>query len=169
MSLQTSGLLPTEEPTKNFDETCIKLRQNIQGMESAIKVIRAIQIALLVSVVLYVAVGEKVGSVPRLNNPVVFYVLSLVTITIVGVILVVRRTLVLQSAAALAARPNDPATLSRWRAGHIMTFGLSEAIACFGFALRIMGFSLSQVASFYIAGFILLLFFGPRRPEREIA
>src|SRR5882762_3160729 len=127
-------------------------------MDSAIRVVRAIQIAMLVSVVLYVIVGEGIGSVPRLNNPVLFYVLSLVTITIVGVILVVRRTLVLQSAAALATRPNDAATLSRWRAGHIMTYALSEAIAIFGFALRIMGFSLSQVASFYIAGFILLLF-----------
>jgi hypothetical protein len=87
----------------------------------------------------------------------------------VGVILVVRRTLVLQSAVALATRPNDVAALNRWRAGHIMTYALSEAIAIFGFALRIMGFSLSQVASFYIAGFILLLFFGPRRPVREIA
>jgi hypothetical protein len=34
----------------------------------------------------------------------------------------------------------------------------------FGLVLRLIGFSLSQVASFYIAGFILLLFFGPRRP-----
>jgi hypothetical protein len=133
-------------------------------MESAIRVVRAIQIAMLVSVVFYVLVGEGIGAVPHLNDPVLFYVLSLVTITIVGVILVVRRTLVLQSAAALASRPNDAATLGRWRAGHIMTFALSEAIAIFGLVLRILGFSLSQVASFYIAGFILLLFFGPRRP-----
>lgn len=137
-------------------------------MESAIRLIRAVQIALLVSVPLCVGLGEKVGLVSRLNDPVVFYVLSMVTITIVGVILVVRRTLVLQSASALATRPNDVATLGRWRAGHIMTFGLSEAIALFGLTLRLMGFSLSQVASFYIAGFILLLFFGPRRPVREM-
>jgi hypothetical protein len=133
-------------------------------MESAIRVVRAIQIAMLISVGLYVLVGEGVKSVPGLNNPVLFYVLSLVTITIVGVILVVRRTLVLQSAVALALRPNDAATLGRWRAGHILTYALSEAIAIFGLVLRIVGFSLSQVASFYIAGFILLLFFGPRRP-----
>lgn len=139
------------------------------AMESAIKVIRALQIAMLVSVILYVAVGEGIGSVPRLNNPVLFYVLSLVTITIVGVILVVRRTLVLQSAAALANRPNDSATLSRWRAGHIMTYALSEAIAIFGLVLRLIGFSLSQVWSFYIAGFILLLFFGPRRPVSQVS
>ena|SRR6202795_471522 len=123
---------------------------------------------MLLSVALFVLAGELVGSIPRLSNPTLFYALSLATITIVGVILVVRRTLVLQSAAILAGRPNDAATLNRWRAGHVMTYALSEAIAMFGLLLRIIGFSLSQVASFYIAGFILLLFFGPRRPVARV-
>ncbi len=133
-------------------------------MENAIKIIRAIQIAMLLSVAIFVLAGEMVGSIPRLSDPTLFYALSLATITIVGVILVVRRTLVLQSAVTLAARPNDVATLNRWRAGYVLSYALSEAIALFGLILRLIGFSLSQVASFYIAGFILLLFFGPRRP-----
>lgn len=133
-------------------------------MENAIKIVRLIQIAMLLSVGIFVLTGEMVGSIPKLSNPTLFYALSLATITIVGVILVVRRTLVLQSAVTLATRPNDVATLNRWRAGYVMTYALSEAIAMFGLVLRLIGFSLSQVASFYIAGFILLLFFGPRRP-----
>jgi hypothetical protein len=133
-------------------------------MENAIKIVRVIQIAMLLSVGMFVLAGEVVGSIPKLSNPTLFYALSLATITIVGVILVVRRTLVLQSAVTLAVRPNDVATLNRWRAGYVMTYALSEAIAMFGLVLRLIGFSLSQVASFYIAGFILLLFFGPRRP-----
>ncbi len=136
-------------------------------MEQAIKIVRIIQIAMLLSVLLLVVGGEVVGSIPRFSNPTLFYALSLATITIVGVILVVRRTLVLQSANMLAARPNDVATLSRWRAGYVMTYALSEAIAIFGLLLRVIGFSLTQVASFYIAGFILLLFFGPRRPVSQ--
>jgi hypothetical protein len=133
-------------------------------MENAIKVVRIIQIAMLLSVGMFVLAGEMVGSIPKLSDPTLFYALSLATITIVGVILVVRRTLVLQSAVTLATRPNDVATLNRWRAGYVMTYVLSEAIAMFGLVLRLIGFTLSQVASFYIAGFILLLFFGPRRP-----
>jgi len=133
-------------------------------MENAIKIVRLIQIAMLLSVGIFVVAGEMVGSIPKLSNPTLFYALSLATITIVGVILVVRRTLVLQSAVTLATRPNDVATLNRWRAGYVMTYALSEAIAMFGLVLRLIGFSLSQVASFYIAGFILLLFFGPRHP-----
>jgi hypothetical protein len=136
-------------------------------VEAAIKVVRAIQIAMLASVAFFVMAGELVGSIPKLNNPTIFYALSLATITIVGVILVVRRTLVLQSAAALATRPTDAAALNRWRAGYVMTYALSESIALFGLVLRLMGFTLSQVWSFYIAGFILLLFFSPRRPLSE--
>jgi hypothetical protein len=146
-----------------------EIKAELTQVEPAIKVVRAIQIAMLVSVALFVVVGEVVGSIPKLNNPTLFYALSLATITIVGVILVVRRTLVLQSAAALAARPNDVATLGRWRAGYMMTYALSESIALFGFVLRLLGFTLSQVWSFYIAGFILLLFFRPRRPVSEAA
>ena len=138
-------------------------------MDSAIKVVRAIQIAMLVSVALFVVAGEVVGTVPKLSNPAIFYALSLATVTIVGVILVVRRTLVLQSTSMLATRPNDAATLNRWRAGYVMTYALSESIAIFGLVLRLIGFTLSQVWSFYIAAFILLLFFGPRRPLSEVA
>jgi hypothetical protein len=133
-------------------------------MEGSIRLIRALQIAMLSAIVIYVLVGELVGST-RSADPITYYVLSLATITIVGVILVVRRTLVRQSESMLAMRPGDALTLNRWRAGYIMTYALSEAIAMFGLVLRILGFSLSQVLSFYVAGFALLLFFGPRRPR----
>jgi len=138
-------------------------------MDAAIKIVRLIQVAMLVSVALFVVLGEVVGSIPKLSNPTLFYALSLATITIVGVILVVRRTLVLQSATMLASRPNDAASLNRWRAGYVMTYALSESIGLFGLVLRLIGFTLSQVWSFYIAAFILLLFFGPRRPLSEAA
>ena len=136
-------------------------------MDGSVKILRVVQAAMLGAILLYVGIGEVVGSVSRMSNTTMFYVLSMVTVTIVGVILVVRRTLVTQSAMALASRPADVATLGRWRAGYIMTYALSEAIALFGLVLQLTGFTLSQVAPFYLAGFILLLFFGPRRPVNE--
>lgn len=137
-------------------------------MDASVKILRAIQIAMLVSIVLYVLIGQRVGSAPKLNDPTIFYALSMATVTMVGVILVVRRTLVAHSTGILRERPNDGATLGRWRAGYVMTYALSESIALFGLVLRMIGFSLSQVAPFYIAGFILLLFFGPRRPAPSL-
>jgi len=133
-------------------------------MDGSVKLVRVLQIAMLGAILLFVGVGEAVGSVSHINNMTMFYVLSMVTVTIVGVILVVRRTLVTQSANALALRPADAPTLGRWRAGYIMTYALSEAIALFGVVLRLTGFTFSQVVPFYVAGFTLLLFFGPRRP-----
>lgn len=138
-------------------------------MDASVKMLRVIQVAMLASIVLYVVIGERLGMVPRLSDPTMFYVLSMATVTIVGVILVVRRTLVAQSSGILRSRPNDAATLGRWRAGYVLTYALSEAIALFGLVLRMIGFSLSQVAPFYIAGFILLLFFGPRRPMPSLS
>jgi hypothetical protein len=137
-------------------------------MESAVKVVRLIQVAMLVSIVILVFIGERMAPTPQpASDPTVFYVLSLASITIIGVILVVRRTLVLQSANALRGRPNDAATLRRWQAGHIATYALSETLALFALLLRFLGFNLSQVAPLYLAGFILILFFGPRQPSRE--
>jgi hypothetical protein len=136
-------------------------------MDSSIKIIRVLQAAMLVGIVLCVGIGEVLGAVSTVSNATMFYVFSMVTVTMVGIILVVRRTLVTQSAVALAMRPADVAALGRWRAGYIMTYALSEAIALFGLVLRLTGFTLSQVAPFYVAGFILLLFFGPRRPVSE--
>jgi len=137
-------------------------------MESTVKAIRIIQVAMLVSIALYVFIGQRLTSVARAANPVLFYVLSLASITIVGVILVVRRTLVLQSEATLKTRPTDVATLNRWKSGYIVTYVLSESLAVFGLILCFVGFTLSQVAPFYLAGFILMLFFSPRQPSAEL-
>ena len=80
-------------------------------MEAAVRVLRTIQIAMLVSIGLYVFVGERVASAKNAPDPALFYVLSLVSITVVGIILVVRRTLVLQSEETLKSRSADAANL----------------------------------------------------------
>ena len=85
--------------------------------------------------------------------------------TLVGVILLVRRTLILQFEATLRTSPTDVGTLNRWRSSYIVTYALSESLALFGLILRFMGFNLVQVVPFYLAGFILMLFFGPRQPS----
>jgi hypothetical protein len=48
------------------------------------------------------------------------------------------------------------------------TFALSEAVVIYGVVLRFVGFRFSQVVPFFLAGLILMLFFGPRRPANAI-
>ena len=133
-------------------------------MDGSIKLLRVVQVGMSGAIAVFIVVGEAIGSVSHVSNMTMFYVLSMVTVTIVGVILVVRRTLITQSANTLASHPSDAATLGRWRIGYVMTYALSEAIALFGVVLRLTGFTFSQVVPFYAAGFILLIFFGPRNP-----
>ncbi len=133
-------------------------------MGVAFRTIRLIQAAMLVSIGIYVVVGE-VASRQLTTDVKALYAISFASISLVGAILVVRKTLVLQSEAELRQKPGDPVTIARWRTGYIVTYALCEALALFGLVLRILGFTLAQVWPYYAGGFVLLLLFWPRRPE----
>jgi hypothetical protein len=135
-------------------------------MRGTVRTLRTLRWALLGSIVLYAVVGEVLGSRARTLDPSLNYVFTTFGVAIVGVIFVVRRTLVLRSAESLAAHPDDALTLSHWKSGYFATYALCEGLALFGLVLRFLGCSLQQSLPFYIAGFVLLLFFGPREPVR---
>jgi hypothetical protein len=139
-------------------------------MDSALKVVQTIRIAMLASIVLYVFVGELAAR-PRMNSPsvLIFYALTFVSITMVGIITVIRRTLTFPAQTTLAAQAADAAALNRWRGGYIASYAIAEAIALYGLVLRFLGFTLSQVAPFYIAAFMLLLLLTANRPSAELS
>ncbi len=119
---------------------------------------------MLGSILLYAAVGEILGPGIRTVNPALSYAFSTAAVAIVGMIFVVRRTLVFRSAESLAVHPDDPLTLNHWKTGYLATYAFCEALALFGLVLRFMGCNFQQSAPFYLGGLILLAFFGPRRP-----
>ena len=132
--------------------------------------LRVIKIAFLVSIGVYVLIGELVGPHGKITGkPTLFYGISVVSILTIGVILVVRRTLVLHSEAMLKNVSNEEAIVNRWKTGYIVTYALSEALALFGLIVRMTGFSFSQAVTFYIPGFVLMLFFRPRQPASRFA
>jgi ABC-type branched-subunit amino acid transport system permease subunit len=101
-------------------------------MEPARKVLQIVRIALLVSIVCCAFIGERVAqSVAPDRN--VYFAITLIAITTVGIIFAVRRLFVLRSEETLVSQPENAAALNRWRA-------------------------------VYLAGFALMLLFGPRRP-----
>jgi hypothetical protein len=138
-------------------------------MAQALRLLRTLQLTLLGSVVLYAIVGEVVGPLRGRANPTLSYILTTVAVAVVGMILVVRRTLVWRSAATLAEKPDDGLTLNHWKTGYIATYALCEILALFGLILRFMGFGFQQSAPFYVGGFVLLFFFGPREPAHQTA
>jgi hypothetical protein len=136
-------------------------------MEAAVRLVRLVQIAMLVSVVLYVAAGELVGRGAASNNG-LFYTLSLAAISTLGAVLVVRRTLVLPVEVLLQGKPGDAMMQARWKSAYIFLYSLCEVVALFGLILRLAGFTLAHVWGFYLGGFLLLLLFSPRPPGAHL-
>jgi hypothetical protein len=133
-------------------------------MPGALKTLRAVQWTMLGSIVVCAVIGEVLGPSVRAVDPSLSYVFSTAAVAVVGMIFVVRRTLVIRSAKGLAAHPDDPITLRHWKSGYLTTYGLCECLALFGVALRFLGFNFQQSLLYYIGGFVLLFFFGPREP-----
>jgi hypothetical protein len=133
-------------------------------MKGTLRMLRIVQWTMLGSILVYVVIGEVLGPGGRAVDPSVSYFFSTASVAIVGVIFVVRRTLVLRSAESLAAHPDDAATLSHWKNGYLATYVLCETLALFGLIQRFMGFNLQQSLPYYLGGFVLLFFFGPRDP-----
>lgn len=133
-------------------------------MGGTVKQLRVVQLAMLASILIYALVGEVARSTARTVDPSLSYIFSTAALAIVGVIFVVRRTLVLRSAENLVAHPDDSLTLNHWKTGYIATYALCEALALLGMVLRFLGSNLLQSLSFYVGGFVLLSFFGPREP-----
>jgi len=119
---------------------------------------------MLGSILLYAALSEAMKSRPAAADPALNYAFTTAGVAIVGVIFVVRRTLVLRSAESLAAHPDNALTVSHWRNGYIVTYALCEALALFGLILRFTGVNFQQSLPYYIGGFVMLFFFGPREP-----
>jgi hypothetical protein len=136
-------------------------------MDSAVRLVRFAQIAMLVSVALYVAVGEML-KLKIAANPAnaLFHALSFISISLVGATLVVRRTLVLPSE-ALLMRSDDSTTVKRWQTAHLLLYALCELLGLFGLILRIDGFTLANVWGFYLGAFLLLLLYTPRPPQLD--
>ena len=125
---------------------------------------RVVQWTMLGSILLYAVIGKIINFAVHPTDSSLSYVFTTAGVALVGMIFVVRRTLVLRPAEDLASRPDDSISLSHWKSGYIATYTLCEALALLGLVLRFLGFSFQQSLPFYIASFVLLLFFGPREP-----
>jgi hypothetical protein len=140
------------------------------AMGPAVRLVRQVQIAMLVSIALYVVAGEMLSRTmaPDPANT-LFHALSFISISLVGATVVVRRTLVLPSEALLKERSDDRVTVARWRTGYIFfLYALCEVLGVFGLILRMAGFTLANVWGFYLGGFLLLLLYSPRAPRSEV-
>jgi F0F1-type ATP synthase membrane subunit c/vacuolar-type H+-ATPase subunit K len=133
-------------------------------MIRALKTLRVVQWSMLGSILVYAGLGEWMGPGRRTVDPSLTYLFTTLGVAAVGVIFVVRRTLVMRAAEGLATHPENILNLNHWRTGYLATYVLCEALALIGLVLRFLGYNLQQSLPYYLGGFILLIFFRPRPP-----
>lgn len=134
-------------------------------MTRALSMLRSIQWAMLGSIVLYGILGKVARPLSQGVDPGLSYLFATLGVAIVGIIFVVRRTLVFRAEASLANEPEDSLSLNQWRTGYITTYALCEALGLFGLILQFMGGGLQASVPYYLSGFVLLFFFRPQQPE----
>src|SRR6266853_3269468 len=133
----------------------------------AVRLVRQVQIALLVSIALCALAGEMLaGKLAHDPANALFHALSFISISLVGATVVVRRTLILPSEGLLKERSDDSVAVARWRTGYLFLYALCELLGVFGLILRMSGFTLGNVWGFYLGGLVLLLLYSPRAPLR---
>ena len=131
----------------------------------SLKNLQLIRIAMLASVVFYAVIATLVPASGQ-PNPIAFYAFTAIAIAEVAAIFVMRRALT--APAQMGAMPQLDAAKVSMKPGTalIVIYCLSEVVALYGLVLHFLSFSLSQVAPFFVAGFVLLFFFEPRRVIR---
>lgn len=134
-------------------------------MNQALKILRVVQWSLLGSILIYVALGVVVRPGFQGIDPTLSYLFTTLAVAVIGVIFVVRRTLVFRAESTLAREPENSLSLNQWKTGHIVTYALCEALALFGLAQRFLGSSVEQGVPYFLGGFVLLLFFRPQAPQ----
>jgi hypothetical protein len=133
-------------------------------MESSLRQMNIIKMVMLASIVLYAIMAERMASVNNRVADSFFFAIAVMAVLMAITCFVLRRILVGPAEQTLQREPENKAALQRWRGGHMPVMAVSEAVALFGFVLRFQGAPLIRVAPFYIAGALLMLMLGPRRP-----
>ena len=137
-------------------------------MESSLRLVRTVRLVLMASIVFYAAVAGWLRPYASPKTQTYFYVIAGLAAWGVEGIFFFRRKFLKPSEEILAIKPEDAVALRRWRAAYVVIYALCDAVALWGLLLRVLGFSLLLAMPFFVTGFVLMLYFAPRRPSNAI-
>jgi len=89
-------------------------------------------------------------------------VLAVLAVSEVGIATGFRAKLLRPAAERLQQSPQDAVALAQWQRGNILSFVFALTIVLYGVVIRVTGFSWNIAAWFFVAGFLLLLWWTPR-------
>jgi hypothetical protein len=134
-------------------------------IEGTLRSLRLIHVALMVSMLLYVYIMWMIpAKSSETLDPTFLLTLDLVGISSVGVAKRIRSKCLRPAFETLRTKPDDAASLGRWRVGVIVSDALAEAVVLYGFVVHLLGGTISQVAPFFSAGLAAMVFWWPQQP-----
>jgi uncharacterized membrane protein len=136
----------------------------VDALDNAMQPLRKVHAALLVAMVLYVIIGERIRPQEPKDVGLVATALVIVGIITAGGTIFLRRLLMQPAEQALRTRQDD-AALNGWCMGSLVSLVLCEAVALYGFISRVLGGPIQHALLLYAGGFVLLILFTPRRPS----
>ena len=119
-------------------------------------------VALFVAVLLYAAIGEKIGGAAAGDVRLLKQVLIVAGVATLGTAVVIRQRMVRPGEETLRLQPENLEALGRWRAGYLASLVLCEAVGIYGLVLRMLGGSFLEAAPFYGFALVLLVVWMPR-------
>jgi F0F1-type ATP synthase membrane subunit c/vacuolar-type H+-ATPase subunit K len=130
--------------------------------EIAVKGLRIVHAALIVSVVLYAFVAEKVFQ-RSASSPERSFVTSItiLAVAMICIALVIRSRMVNPAKQKLELDASDSGALNRWRMGTLISLVLIESVALYGLVLRVMGSTRSQTWPFYLTAILIMVIWTP--------
>jgi uncharacterized membrane protein len=130
--------------------------------EIAVRGLRIIQAALILSVVLYAFVAARVIQ-RSASSPVRSFVTSItiLAIAMICIALVIRSRMVNPAKQKLELDAADSGALNRWRIGTLISLVLVESVALYGLVLRVMGSTRSQTWPFYLTAILIMVIWTP--------
>lgn len=141
------------------------MQQSALNMNDTLRLLRMVHAALVVSMILYAWIpGQTLHSYPNEINRQLFTTLAILAGATLGAAVIVRAKMIQPAVEALRSKPDDRASLNRWRAGSFIVYALTESVVLYGFVLLLQGATRSEAAGFYVAGIGLMLWWYPRRP-----
>lgn len=141
------------------------MQQRMQTMSEAARQIRMVHIALLFAVFVYGVIGEKFLQHPATGPDDTF--VAGICVAALGAVasgFLIRQRKISLATEILQRTPDDPVAIGWWKYGNIIGSTIAEAVALFGFALRVLGAQLKVSAAFYMAALALMVIWWPREP-----
>ena len=133
--------------------------------EGTLRVLRVIHLALMVSMLLYVFIMRMMPANPsEMLNPRFIWALYATAAVTLAAGQWMRSKQLRIAFETLRTKPDDTASLARWRVGVIISDVLAEATVLYGFVIHLLGGTATEVAPLFIAGVTAMLIWWPKQP-----